>query len=418
MDWTLKTIPIKDLKEHPKNPRKIDKKQMQHLEELVERFGLIDKPIVNTDGIIIGGHQRVKILKKQKMKEVECWVPEQELSESDINDLCIGLNLNQGQFDYDILKDQWDPLDLLRLGFTEDQLMESFKDIEKIVDFDSEEDNKEFAPCKDEDAITKPGDLYELGDHRLICGDSTMPDVAQAVLQQDIPILLITDPPYGVEYDPEWRKDIKEKKGIGAKALGKVQNDDKINWSVAWSLFPGSIAYIWHAGKYCSEVQKSLEECDFEIICQIIWKKTHFVLSRGDYHWEHEPCWYAVKKGHKHNWQGSRKEKTIWEIANLGAFGKSKNEDTRTVHSTQKPLECMARPMMNNTERGDYVYDPFLGSGTTMIAAEKLGRKCLGIELSAAYCDVIVRRWIAYRKNHGNDAIVIQNGEICKEFDE
>jgi DNA modification methylase len=137
-----------------------------------------------------------------------------------------------------------------------------------------------------------------------------------------------------------------------------------------------------------------LIDSDYEIIGQIIWKKQHFALSRGDYHSQHEPCWYAVRKSHQHNWQGSRKESTLWEISNLNCFGKSQEEDERTAHSTQKPLECMARPIRNNTAEGEGVYDPFLGSGTTLIAAEKLNRICYGMELDPAYCDIIVQRWM------------------------
>jgi len=125
--WKLETVPIKTLKEFEKNPRNIKKEQQQHLTVLIEKFGLIDKPIINTDYMIIGGHQRVKILKKMKVKEVECWIPSETLTQEDIEHLCIGLNLNQGQFDYDILADQWEPLDLLKYGFTEQQLIGSFE---------------------------------------------------------------------------------------------------------------------------------------------------------------------------------------------------------------------------------------------------------------------------------------------------
>lgn len=416
VNWHLEVLSIKSLKDHPKNPRQISKEQSAHLQNLIEKFGLIDKPIVNKDWTIIGGHQRIRILKKMKAKTVECWIPDEQLSEEDINHLCIGLNLNQGSFDYDILANEWDPVDLLKYGFTEEQLLGMNEEVAQILN--PEDDEQVLEPCKDEDAITKLGDIYELGDHRLICGDSTDPDTVSKVMNGIEPILMVTDPPYGVSYDPIWRKDIKDKKGVAAKALGKVQNDDQINWALAWHLFPGSIAYIWHAGKHCAEVQKSLENSDFEIISQIVWAKQHFALSRGDYHWQHEPCWYAVKKGHSHNWQESRKESTLWTISNLNAFGgKSSEGDERTSHSTQKPLECMSKPIRNNSKEGDWVYDPFLGSGTTLIAAEQLGRKCIGIELSCAYCDVIVNRWIKYRKNKDLSCEFKRNGLTLNSLD-
>ncbi len=157
---------------------------------------------------------------------------------------------------------------------------------------------------------------------------------------------------------------------------------------------------------------QSILDCDFEIISEIIWVKNHFALSRSDYHWKHESCWYAVKKGHNHNWRGDRKQTTIWEISSLNAFGKSKDEDQRTDHSTQKPLECMGRPIQNHTDKGDWVYDPFLGSGTTLIAAERIGRKCIGIEISPIYCDVIVKRYANFMTKQGKTPVIKRNGEI------
>jgi DNA modification methylase len=341
------------------------------------------------------------------VKEVECHVPDHTLSQAEIKELCIRLNRNVGEWDWDLLANEWDSEGLLEWGFTEEELCLN----SPINEIDSEDTNETLEPGKDEDAITKLGDVIELDMHRLVCGDSCDPAVVAACLADQTPILMVTDPPYGVEYDPNWRG----KAGKGQKAAGKVQNDDRINWALAWHLFPGSVAYVWHAGKFCSEVQKSLEEAEYEIIGQIIWGKQNFALSRGDYHWQHEPCWYAVKKGHNHNWQGSRDQATLWEISNLNAFGENQ-EDERTAHSTQKPLECMRRPIRNNTAEGEGVYDPFLGSGTTLIAADQLNRVCYGIEISPAYCDIIVKRFIKSRQTTGKDAIIKKNGQITNEY--
>lgn len=402
LQWKLETRPISSLKNYSKNPRILSKEQAVHLEKSIDKFGLIDKPIINIDGTIIGGHQRIRTIKKNKNKQIECWVPERILDEKEIEELNIRLNKNTGDWDWDILANQWEISDLLEWGFT----LEEFDiptDIEQVI---TEDESEILEPPKD--PKTKLGDLYELGEHRLKCGDSTNSDTVMHLLNGEEPILMVTDPPYGVNYDPQWR----DVAGKGCRAKGKVQNDDKINWTLAWHLFPGSVAYIWHAGKFCAEVEKSLTDCDYEIVSQIIWSKQHFALSRGDYHWQHEPCWYAVKKEHSHNWQGSRKETTIWEIANLNCFGKSQDEDQRTAHSTQKPLECMAKPIRNNSAIGEGVYDPFCGSGTTLIAAEMLKRKSYCIELDPAYCDIIVDRWIKYRKKNKLDYTYKLNGEI------
>ena len=222
------------------------------------------------------------------------------------------------------------------------------------------------------------------------------------------PHLMVTDPPYGVEYDAAWRTRL----GISSKgaAVGKVLNDDRADWREAWALFPGAVAYVWHAGTHCAEVQESLASCKFGVRAQIVWVKQRHVLSRGHYHAQHEPClyavregedeaWgfvadhdiatYAVRKGETGRWTGDRTQSTVWSI---------EHQASETGHSTQKPVECMRRPILNNSRRGDAVYEPFCGSGTTIIAAESTGRRCYAIELSPTYCDVIVRRWQAFTR--------------------
>ena len=406
INWKLELRKIKDLKPHPKNPRKLSKHDAEHLQKSIEKFGLIDKPIITKDGIIIGGHQRIAILKKMGKAgdSVECYVPDREIEQKDIDELCLRLNRNLGEWDWDILANQWEIDELFDAGFDPEELANSdIKNLDAI-----EEDSGILEPSKN--PKTKLGDLYELGDHRLLCGDSTLPEAVSKVLNGSEPILMITDPPYGVEYDASWRRVAGKRKQLTA---GKVQNDSQVNCSLAWCLFPGSVAYVWHASLHTFEVYKSLSDSEYEIVSNIIWVKQHFALSIGDYHWQHEPCWYAVKKGHKHNWQGARDQSTIWEVANLNAFGANK-DDEQTAHSTQKPLECMSRPIKNNTSEGESVYDPFLGSGTALIAAEQLNRKCYGIELDPAYCDIIVDRWISYRNKMGKSNKVKLNGNFIQ----
>ena len=194
---------------------------------------------------------------------------------------------------------------------------------------------------------------------------------------------MVSDPPYGVDYDPAWRN----KAGVAAtRRTGKVLNDDRADWREAWALFPGDIAYVWHGALHAATVAESLEVAGFTIRCQIIWAKERLVLRRGDYHWQHEPCWYAVKKTGRGNWTGDRKQTTLWTIS-------SRDQDAATIHGTQKPVECMRRPILNNSSPGQAVYDPFMGSGSTLIAAETTGRICLGLELDPAYVDCAVERW-------------------------
>jgi DNA modification methylase len=236
-------------------------------------------------------------------------------------------------------------------------------------------------------AVSRLGDTWRLGRHRLTCGDCTDAGVVEAALAGAKPHLMVTDPPYGVDYDPAWREEAARKGLIGfsPSALGAVTNDGRLDWSEAWTLFSGNVAYVWHADRFASAVQASVESAGFEIRCQIIWAKTSFAISRGHYNWQHEPCWYAVRKGETGHWHGSKSETTLWNIA--------REQDRETGHSTQKPVECMRRPIENNSAPGDAVYDPFLGSGTTIIACEQTGRACVAIEISAQYCDVAVIRW-------------------------
>jgi DNA modification methylase len=170
----------------------------------------------------------------------------------------------------------------------------------------------------------------------------------------------------------------------------RVANDDRADWRDAWALFPGDVAYVWCASLHLHEVADSLIAAGFLLRASIIWAKNRHVLSQGHYHWQHEPCWYAVRRGATGHWQGARDQSTIWSIASTGA------EDAATTHGTQKPVEAMRRPIVNNSGRGDSVYDPFTGSGTTVIAAETVGRTCLAMELDPAYCDVVVARWQAF----------------------
>jgi DNA modification methylase len=229
-----------------------------------------------------------------------------------------------------------------------------------------------------------PGDIWLLGSHRIGCGDCTDHGLVEAVYNGAVPQLMVTDPPYGVKYDPEWRHRI----GVNSSARrGKIRNDERADWTAAWALFPGEVAYVWHGALHASTVADSLVKTGFSIRAQVVWAKERLVMSRGDYHWQHEPCWYAVRK--KGNWTGDRKQTTLWTIPNGG-------QDVETRHSTQKPVECMRRPILNNSNIGEAVYEPFLGSGTTLIAAQSTGRVCLGIEIDPAFVDVAIRRWQAF----------------------
>ena len=228
--------------------------------------------------------------------------------------------------------------------------------------------------------VTRSGDLWVLGEHRVLCGDSPDQDMVERLLDGADPDLMVTDPPYGVNYDAAWRYQVGRNTKDGA--YGKSTNDDQSDWQAAYALFPGRIAYVWMGSLTLSIAARGLDACGFIRRSLIIWDKGRIVIGRGHYHWRHEACWYAVKKGGKANWKGDRKASTLWEIDNP--------RKSETGHSAQKPVECMQRAIHN--PRGD-VYDPFVGSGTTIIAGEREGRSIYAVEIKLAYVDVAVTRW-------------------------
>ena len=399
LKWQSKTVKISDLKEYEHNPRKITDKLLEKLATHIKEDGYHQRIIVDNDHTIIGGHQRKKALYMagyDEDTEIEVLMPNRKLSAEEVDRLNIRDNLSFGDYDFDILTDRFDMEDLVSFGMDQDLLTPIFDTM--TLDGIGEEDEIDLP----EEPTSKLGDIYILGNHRLMCGDSTNVDHVTKLLNGSNPILMVTDPPYGVNYEPEWR----EKVGKGARNTGTVLNDDRYDWSEAYSLFSGDIAYVWHSSSYTHKFAESIEKCGFDLVNLIIWNKQHFVLSRGDYHGKHEPLWYAVRKGQKirHNWQGRRDQTTVWDIDNNNYGAKTKEE--QTGHGTQKPLECMLRPILNNSKEGESVYDPFGGSGTTLIACEKSKRNCYMMELSPAYVDVIVKRW---EKETGEIAVLNNN---------
>ena len=193
-----------------------------------------------------------------------------------------------------------------------------------------------------EQPASVPGDLWLLGNHRLICGDSTNADDVERVLDGVKPHLLVSDPPYGVSYDPSWR----ERSGIASEGLakGKVLNDDRADWREAWALFPGDVIYVWHAALHAAAFATSLEACGFDIRAQIIWDKTRLVIGRGDYHWQHEPAWYAVRKGKKGHWSGDRKQTTVWAIPHRKSPTGPRHREAGRMHAAADREQLVARP--------------------------------------------------------------------------
>ena len=379
--------PVGELTPYAGNARTHTDAQIAQIAASIEEFGFTNPILAGSDGVIIAGHGRLLAAQRLGIDKVPV-ITLDHLDEAQRRALVIADNkiAENAGWDEDLLRSELAALkemefDLDLVGFSDEELDDLLGDLE--AESLGEVEGEDEVPEPPEDPVSRPGDLWVLGNHRLLCGDSTVATDVERVLGTVKPLLMVTDPPYGVEYDPSWRNQAGAAK---TKRTGKVLNDDRADWREAWGLFPGDVAYVWHGALHATTVAESLEAVGFAIRSQIIWAKDRLVLSRGDYHWQHEPCWYAVKKTGKGHWAGDRKQTTLWQIS-------GKDQDAETVHGTQKPVECMRRPILNNSSPGQAVFDPFMGSGTTLIAAETTGRVCLGIELNPAYVDVAVERW-------------------------
>lgn len=400
---------VAELLPYARNSRTHSDAQVAQIAASIKEFGWTNPVLVDAEGMIIAGHGRVMAARKLGEKRVPV-IELGHLTEAQKRAYVIADNqlaLNAG-WDAEMLKVEVADLagmdfDLSLLGF-DDKVLAGLlvEETEGLTDPDE-------VPEVPADPVSVLGDVWVLGRHRLVCGSSTEADTVARLLGPVKPHLMVTDPPYGVKYDPSWRNEADRANGrpLGARAEGKVLNDDRADWREAWALFPGDVAYVWHAGLFAGVVADSLSACDFDLRSQIVWAKSNFAIGRGDYHWHHEPCWYAVRRGRKGHYAGDRKQTTLWQIP--------KPAKSETGHGTQKPVECMRRPIENNSSPGQAVYEPFSGSGTTIIAAEMSGRACYAIELNPAYVDVAVKRWQDFT---GQRAVLEGDGRTFEEVAE
>lgn len=402
---SYKTISTDDLIPYARNSRTHSEAQVAKIAASIREFGFLN-PII-TDGAngIVAGHGRVLAAQKLGLESLPC-IEAGHLTDAQRRAYVIADNrlaLDAG-WDSELLRVELQDLDgqgfdLSLTGFELDELG-AFLNEPETTEGLTDEDAVPEAP---EQPVTVEGDVWLLGRHRLMCGDSTSVDAVERLMDRVKPNLMVTDPPYGVNYDPQVGA---KRSGIKSGVTGKVLNDDNADWSDAWALFQGSVAYVWHAGTKSHIVADSLISNGFEIKGQIIWAKTGHILSRTHYNWMHEPCWYVVRGDAC--WQGARDQDSVWRI------GKDrKGEDRQTNHGTQKPVEVMLRPILNNSSAGQAVYEPFCGSGTTLIACEKSGRCCLAMELDPKYCDVIIKRWQDFT---GKAAIHEASGKTYQEL--
>jgi DNA modification methylase len=381
----LRHVKASELRPNPKNWRRHTAPQRRALRELLGKVGFAGAALAReVDGglELIDGHLRAEEFKDQLIPTLILDVSEEEA---------------------DLLLTTFDPLGrmaetdqgalallLERVTLEETELLMRLQKEAGVPSRRLEGDlDAVLEPPKT--PVTKRGDLWVLGDHRLLCGDATEEKHVRRLVGDERPRLMVTDPPYGVDLAQIWRD------RIGINRLGKAQADpipgDKgFEWAKGLGLVDCDVAYVWHASIYASMVESFLEEFGFEVRQQIVWVKTQAPLSRQPYHWKHEPCWFAVRRGRKVPWVAGRDQVTVWEAASpkhiMGGSSEEKFE-----HPTQKPVLLYRIPISNHLELGEAAYDPFVGSGSAIAAAEAEGRRCLAMEIEPKWCDVAVERW-------------------------
>ena len=376
---------VKDLLPADYNPRKDLKPgdpEYEKLKRSIEQFGYVEPVIWNEKtGRVVGGHQRLKVLTDMGITEVDVVVVDMDTEKEKA--LNIALNKISGEWDTEklalVIADlQGTDFDVSLTGFDPEELEDLFRDDVKggvkEDDFDVEAELKK-------PTFSKAGDLWMLGEHRLFCGDSTKPETFDLLMNGKKSNLVVTDPPYNVDY-----------KGSAGKIKNDSMAEDQFEQFLlaAYQQMEAAMAddasiYVFHSDSHGLAFRKAFEEAGFYLSGCCIWKKQSLVLGRSPYQWQHEPVLFGWKKKGKHQWYTGRKESTIWE------FDKpKKNKD----HPTMKPIALVSYPIMNSTMTGCLVLDPFGGSGSTLIACEQTGRICYTVELDEKFCDVIVKRYI------------------------
>ena len=363
---------IKDLISAEYNPRQLKKEQFKQLKDSIQRFGLVDPVIINKNkdrkNIIIGGHQRTRVAESLGIEEVPC--VEVDLTLDEERELNVRLNKNTGEWDYDILADLFDMDELKDWGFSDDELVGFAPDEDKEGNIDDDEIPEV------EEAVTKLGDLWILGEHRLLCGDSTKKENIDLLLDGNKADMVFTDPPYGMNLDTDYSSmKCKLFKGKTGGDYHKPIIGDNVDFNPSFFLnyFDYCKEQFWWGGDYYAEYLPKGSSW-------VVWDKRLDDSADKMYGSCFELCWSKVK--HKRD---------IARIKWAGIFGTEKEFDKKRHHPTQKPIDLVM--WFFERYKGNKVIDPFLGSGSTLIACEKTNRKCYGMELDPHYCDVIVKRW-------------------------
>lgn len=396
---------IADVIPYDKNPRKNDD-AVKYVMESIKEFGFKVPIVIDKDNVVVAGHTRLKAAKKLKLSEVPCIIAD-DLTEEQIKAFRLADNKvsEKAEWDFDLLAGELDELvgfDMSVFGFEED-----------VIEEEPEAKEDDYEPEIPEEPKAKPGDIYQLGNHRLMCGDSTNAQDVAKLMSGDIADLVVTDPPYNVAIENSKGMTI-ENDDMDSAKFKEFLTDCFIN--LEQNLKEGGAFYVWYASREHINFEQALNDAGLKVREQLIWNKNTFILGRQDYHWKHEPCLYGWKDGEKHYFIDDRTQSTVFEdkgidikklkkdemVELLKQFLSDKcsttiiNEDKPSVndlHPTMKPIKLVARLVKNSSRQEEIVLDLFGGSGSTMITCEQLNRKCRTMEYDPKYVDVIIDRW-------------------------
>ena len=374
-------VDIKQVKSNPKNPRVIKDDKFKKLVKSIQEFPdmLNKRPLVcftDTDGkyVVLGGNMRLKACNELKLTEIPIILAD-EWTEEQKNEFLIKDNVGFGEWDWDDLANEWDVEKLEEWGL-------DLPDFKTETHLEAEEDDFDTTPP--EEPKTVLGDLYEIGEHRLLCGDSTLTDTFEKLMDGELADMVVTDPPYNVAYEGGTKEKLTiQNDSMGNEDFYKFLYDFYIALSTGCK--KGAAIYVWHASSEVINFGKAMVDAGWLLKQQLIWVKNTMVMGRQDYQWKHEPCLYGWLKGDSHKWYSDRKQTTVIEWDKPQRNGE---------HPTMKPIGLFAYQIENSSKVGDLVIDAFGGSGTTMVACEQLKRKARIVEYDPKYCDVIVKRMI------------------------
>jgi DNA modification methylase len=392
---------------YARNPRRNDA-AVDCMCRSIESFGFKIPCLALSSGEVVDGHLRLKAARKLGMTEIPVilcdeWTPDQVRAfRLMVNRSATWADWDEELLAQELLELQASAFDLTLTGFDAKQL-------EELILQDAPDE--EAAPPIPDHPVSQTGDLWCCGQHRVLCGDATSPEAVSRLLKDAKPLLMVTDPPYGIELDSEWR----DRAGLNGRGAAEpsylkkrttghrettISGDTRADWSEAFALVPSlEVGYVWHASKFTREVLDGLLKIGFVHHQQIIWDKGRAVLTRTHYWFQHEPCWYVRKKNAP--WYGKPGENSTIRESPSPKFIMGGSGEKKFDHPTQKPVELMRKSILNHTRAGAVVYEPFLGSGTTLAAAESTRRVCYGLELDPKYADVVVARWQALSGKEG-----------------